>query len=185
MGGVESERDGWIMFLLGLHGSIGEVQACSNVNWYREDIEGEVRVVAQEAAAQQSVPGTLWDWTWARQPSWMLHTTARATRAHRTIHSGAIAILIKAIIGASNWLVGNKTRPSSSSSSLATARIAAILIISLTLVTQPHLYSTIRVASSRHGTTRHRNQTALEYHYTRTWRGSSPGSGARQCATSS
>jgi hypothetical protein len=182
MRGVESQRDGWNMFLLGLDGPIGEFQACSNVNWYREDIEGEVRVVAQEAAAQQSVPGTLWDWTWARQPSWMLHTTARATRAHPTIHSGAIAILIKAIIGASNWLVGNKTRPSSS---LATARIAAILIISLTLVTQPHLYSTVRVASSRHGTTRHGNQTALDYHYTRTWRGPSPGSGARQCATSS
>jgi hypothetical protein len=164
--GVGLARDGWIVLELGMHGSIGKSQACSSVNWYREDIEGEVRVVAQEAAAQQSVPGTLWDWTWARQPSGMLHTTARATRAHRTIHSGAIATLIKAIIGASNWPVGNKTRPSSSSSLslLAAARIAAILIISLTLVTQPPLYSNTRVASSRHDTSQEPDGLGLPLH---------------------
>jgi hypothetical protein len=117
----------------------------------------------QQQSTEQSVPGTLWDWTWARQPSRMLHTTARATRAHRIIHAGAIATLIKAIIGASNWLVGNKTRPPSSS--LATAHCR-----------HPHHQPHPRhAASSRYtaqhasrlpGTTRHRNQSALDYHHT-------------------
>jgi len=108
---------------------------------------------------------------------------ARATRAHRVIHDGAIDTLTKPLIGASNWLVGYKTRPPPS---LATARIAAILIISLTLVTQPHLYSTThhtrRVFPARHDTSR--EPDGLDYHHTPTRRGPSSGSGARQCAAS-
>lgn len=159
-----------------MHGSVRIDRVCSSTSWHL--VETRVLVVVAHSAAVRARnslalagPGL--------DSHLECHTRQPERLAHRYNEPGTIAILTDAIIGASIRLLGNKTRPPST---LATAHCHHSH-------RQPHprhasssiQHNTRRVFPARHA---HRDQTSLKYHDPRIQRALSPGSGARQCATS-